>query len=100
MGNKIEKFPKLFFKNANGIKYEIIWKCPAKSLKASGLCDPPGEPKPKIWIDPNLDEKRLMEVIIEEVTHAFWFEKTEREVRKLAAVLKKLLYKNGFKLVP
>lgn len=90
---KDKKFPDFTFKNAEGIKYQTVWKSPAKSFKASGLCDSPNNIDPEIWIDPTLEEKRLLEVMIEEIIHAHFFEKTEKQVRKLTNNIRRILYK-------
>ncbi len=92
--NKLSKFT---FKNGQDIRYKIIWKQPAKSQRADGLCDNPDQPKPKILVDPDLNDKRFMEVICEEVFHAFAYEKNEKTARRFAATLKKLFYKLGWK---
>lgn len=85
------------FKTARGIKYKLVWRAPAKSYNAAGLCDDPKSKKPEILIDPKLLDKRLLSVLIEELSHAFWFEKPEKEVRKFAAVLTRLIYQLGWR---
>lgn len=90
---KPQELPGIVFKNTDKIEYHIIWKKPAKRWNASGLCDSPDTKNPEIWVDPNLDEKRFLEVLIEEVTHAHWFDKTEKDVRKFTANLRRILWK-------
>ena len=86
--NKLSKFT---FKNGQDIRYKIIWRQPAKSQKADGLCDNPDQPKPKILVDPNLNDKRFMEVICEEVFHAFAYEKNEKNGKKVCRYFKKIV---------
>lgn len=102
MKRNSRKLPAFTFKNGAGVKYKIIWKQHIiwkrrpKSRRVDGLCDNPKNPKPKIWIDPSLGDKRLMSVIFEEIFHSFAFEKNEKTARRFAGTLKKLLYKLGW----
>jgi hypothetical protein len=41
-----------------------------------------------------------MSVTIEEFAHAFFWEKSEKKVRKFAAVLTKYLYNQGWRKIP
>lgn len=82
------------FTNADGIEYELMWKKPHYTYNAEGLCWAPDQEDPKIIIDPTLKPKRKMSVLIEEVTHAFFWEKSEKEVRKFSALLTRLINKN------
>lgn len=92
MKNNKKKQPSLgiSFKNDDGIKYEIVWKKPAKSYGAYGLCDDPTSKNPQIWIDPDLDNKKLIEIIVHELTHAFFFKTREKCVTKFAKVVTKV----------
>lgn len=82
------------FTNADGVEYELLWKKPHYTYNAEGLCSSPEVENPKILIDPKLKDRRKMSVLIEEVTHAFFWEKSEREVRKFSSTLSKLIQKN------
>ena len=93
---KYSNLPDITFKNADKIEYRIVWKEPRKSYKASGLCDSPDSKKPEIWVDPNLEEKRFLEVLAEEMCHAHMWDKNEKTVRRFAFNLKKILYKLGW----
>lgn len=95
---KKHNFPEFVFKNTDKIEYRVIWKAPAKSLKADGLCDDPSCKKPEVWINPKLKERRFIEVLTEELIHAHIWDKNEKTVRKLAYNLTKILIKVGFKL--
>lgn len=89
--------PETEFTNGDGIKYKVIWKAPHRNWNADGLCDSPESKKPQIWITPDLEEKRLLEVTIEEIFHAHFFEKSEKEARKFSANLRRILYKAGWR---
>ena len=81
------------FKNSDGIEYELIWKKPHHTYNADGLCYSPEAENPKILVDPKLKKRRKMSTLIEEVTHAFFWDKTEKEVRKFSSVLAGLINK-------
>ena len=61
---------------------------------AEGLCCSPEVDDPKVLIDPTLKDRRKMSVLIEEITHAFFWDKSEKEVRKFSSTLAKLIHKN------
>ena len=82
------------FKTDKGVEYHVNKiKIPAKD-KAEGLCDSPENEYPKILIEASLLPRREMSVTIEEFAHAFFWDKSEKNVRKFAAVLTKYLYAN------
>tara|TARA_Y100000004_G_scaffold162515_1_gene191325 strand:- start:641 stop:925 length:285 start_codon:yes stop_codon:yes gene_type:complete len=82
------------FKNADGVEYELLWKKPHYKYNAEGLCCSPEVDDPKVLIDPTLKDRRKMSVLIEEITHAFFWDKSEKEVRKFSSTLAKLIHKN------
>lgn len=85
------------FKTDKGIIYSVSKiKIPAKD-KAEGLCDSPDNECPQIFIEESLLPRREMSVTIEEFAHAFFWDKSEKNVRKFAAVLTKYLYANGWR---
>jgi len=85
------------FKTDKGIEYSVNKvKIPARD-KAEGLCDSPGNERPQIFIETSLLPRREMSVTIEEFAHAFFWDKSEKNVRKFAAVLTKYLYANGWR---
>jgi hypothetical protein len=86
------------FKTADNAKFELKFRAPHRKHNADGLCDDPKSKKPKIYIDPKLLPRRKLAVLIEEIFHAFFFEKTEREARKFAATLTKFIYTTGWRL--
>ena len=81
------------FKNSDGIEYELLWKKPHHTHNADGLCYSPDIKNPKILVDPTLKKRRKLSTLIEEVTHAFFWDKSEREVRKFSSVLAGLINK-------
>lgn len=84
---------KVKFKNSDGIEYELVWKKPHHTYNADGLCYSPELDNPKILVDPKLKKRRKISTLIEEVTHAFFWDKPEREVRKFSSVLAGLISK-------
>lgn len=85
------------FKTDEGHEYSVDKVKPHPRDNADGLCDNPICKNPKIIIDPELLPRRELAVTIEEFTHAFFFEKTEKKVRKFSAVLTKYLYSQGWR---
>ena len=85
------------FKTDKGVKYSVDKiKIPARD-KAEGLCDCPDNDFPKILIEASLLPRREMAVTIEEFAHAFFWDKSEKNVRKFAATLTKYLYSQGWR---
>jgi len=81
------------FRNSDGVEYELIWKKPHYTYNADGLCYSPEMDNPKILVDPKLKKRRKLSTLIEEVTHAFFWDKSEKEVRKFSSVLSGLICK-------
>lgn len=101
---KYNKKPGKFkFSNADGVKYSLsirnIKKKELIRLKlgdCEGFCETPDFKKPKIVIQAGLCDYRTVEILVEELTHAFFFEKSEREVRKLAKIMTRALNELGY----
>lgn len=87
------------FKTDEGYQYCVNKIKVDPKLKAEGLCDNPQSKFPKIVIDPELKPRREMAVTIEEFAHAFFFEKTEKKVRKFSSVLTRYLHSQGWRKV-
>ena len=85
------------FKNFEGVEYEVIYAKPHHRYQAEGLCDNPKNKNPSIIISPNLNKKRQLNVLIEEVFHAHLFDLPEKKARKFAANLGKLVYNKFLK---
>jgi hypothetical protein len=86
------------FKNFDGKEYEVLYLKPHYKHNADGLCDNPDIHKhPSILINPKLNKRRQLNVLIEEVFHAHLYELPERKARKFAANLGKLIYNKFLK---
>ena len=88
------------FKTDLGAEYSVNRNKINTKINAEGFCDSPDSKSPEIVIDPRLLPKREMSVTIEEFAHAFFWEKSEKKVRKFAAVLTKYLYSQGWRKIP
>lgn len=83
------------FKNFEKVEYEVQYvKIPAKE-QAQGLCYSPEQPI--IMVDRDLKTRRQLNVLIEEVFHAHFFDLPEWKARKFAANLGKLIYNKFLK---
>lgn len=89
---------KIKFKNCEEVEYELNWQSPPESYNAEGLCDSPDTKNPQILIDPNLKNNRKLSVIIEEITHAFFWDIPEYKVRKFAPRLARIIKKSGWNI--
>ena len=85
------------FTNNDGIKYKIYRKRPHYSYNADGLCDPPDDKGPNIHISRDLPPKGEMAVMREEVFHAFFWEVSEKKVRRFCSTLTNILHKDGWR---
>jgi hypothetical protein len=90
---------KLFFvfKNQFGKEYKVYLIPPPAKYNAAGLCENPHiYKKPRIWVDPKLTPRRRLAVLIEEVIHSFFWEKKEKDVRKISSLLATMALSLGF----
>jgi hypothetical protein len=85
------------FKNFEGIEYMVNYNKPSGKYNASGLCDNPDIKNPAILVDPTLQKRRQLNVLIEEVFHAHLYHLPEKKARKFAANLGKLIYNRFLK---
>ena len=87
------------FRNAKGIRYEVYFRKPnsAHFGKADGYCDDPEERAPRIYINPHLTPKSELNTIVHELCHAFFWDKSEREVYKFANTAAAFLYRQGWR---
>tara|TARA_R100000808_G_scaffold11976_1_gene30285 strand:+ start:17605 stop:17913 length:309 start_codon:yes stop_codon:yes gene_type:complete len=85
-----------FFTNSEGIEYEVIFRKPDKRHfgKADGICTAPNGKNPKIHINPNLTSKSEFNTIVHELAHAFFWDKSEKEIYKFANTVTKFLFTN------
>lgn len=85
-------------KNFDGKEVEIIYAKVPPQYNAEGLCDDPDKYKrPLIIVDPALKPRRQLNVLIEEVFHAYFFDLPEWKARKFAANLGKAIYNRYLK---
>ncbi|MEK6884392.1 MAG: hypothetical protein AABY22_32470 [Nanoarchaeota archaeon] len=72
-----------------------------KKIEADGTCDDPKSNLANICISSDLkmgkNNKRLLNVVIEELTHAFFWDQPEKKVRPFSTTLTKFLYKMGWR---
>ena len=85
------------FTNNQGVKYKMLMKRPHYTYHADGLCDPPDYRGPKIHIAPDLTPKREMAVMIEEMMHAFFWQLSEKDVRRFCGTVTRILHKEGWR---
>ena len=84
------------FRTNKGVRYELLLRKPPKCYQAEGLCYDPTEDNPKILINPNQSEKELLNTIVHEVAHAFFWNASEERVAKFANTISRLLYQQGW----
>ena len=88
------------FKNFDNVEYTLRYLKPSPhsfKFKVDGVCDSPKSLKPTILIDPELKQRRQLNVLIEEVFHAYFWDLPEKKARKFAANLGKLIYNKHLK---
>lgn len=94
------------FKNLNKKEYKLYFGIPKFSYKRNGkkvtievcgICDSDDHKIPKIIISKGLGPKVELGTIVEEIFHAFFFDKKEKEARPFARTLAKFLYKQGWR---
>lgn len=85
------------FKNFEDTEYEVIYAKPHYKYNADGLCDNPVNKHPSIVVNPKLNKRRQLNVLIEEVFHAHMFDLPEWKARKFSANLGKLIYNKFLK---
>jgi hypothetical protein len=85
------------FKNSKGVEYSVTVENIPPKREALGECDAPWNNNPKIVIEADLTDRRRLSVAIEEIAHAFFFERPEKDIKKFAATLAKFLYKDDWR---
>ena len=78
-------------------KIPIIFEEIDEKEVADGLCYNPYSKDAKILIDNRLGKRRRLNVLIDEITHAFFYELPEYKVRKFSAELGRVLYNQFLK---
>ena len=87
------------FRTDRRIRYELLLKKPHKCYKAEGICYDPSEQEPKIFINPDQPEKEVLNTIVHEMAHAFFWNATEKTVTKFGDTVARLLYREGWRKV-
>ena len=85
------------FESTEGIEYKISFRKPDKRTwgeGCDGVCFYPenGENKSKIYINPHRTDQTQLNTLIHEVAHAFFPDKTEREITDYGNTMSRLLY--------
>ena len=88
------KRPNFKFKNTEGNQYEVLFYKPhGKHFDgAVGICQDPEDEHPKIYISPYLTDQSELNTSIHEFAHAFFWDKSEKEVYAFANALSRFLY--------
>jgi len=85
-------------KNFDDKEIEIIYTIVPSKYNAAGLCENPDiYERPLIMVDNKLKPRRQLNVLIEEVFHAYFFDLPEWKARKFAANLGKVIYSKYLK---
>lgn len=96
------KFKKIKTRAFRGKDYRIIWRPVPKhtghAKDASGLCEDPKSDKPRIWINPTLDEKDMLRVLIDEIFHAHFFDIENEAVDEFSTAMADFLTEVGYRL--
>ena len=97
MRNRKDNFE---FTNTKGVVYEIVFRKPHKAYGdyVDGLCIDPEEDSPKIYINPYLTKKSELNTCIHEIARAFFWDKSETDIKRFADVCSNFLYQNGWRL--
>ena len=85
------------FKNTENIEYEITYRKPDKRTwgeSCDGVCFYPEgfEHKSKIYINPHRTNQTKLNTLIHEVAHAYFPDKSEKEITSYANTMSRLLY--------
>ena len=91
------KKPFVFRTYDGKVRYEVILKKPPKTYNAVGLCFDPSEDDPKILVNPNQTERQLMNTMIHELAHAFFWDSSEENVTKFGNTVTRYLYSQGWR---
>ena len=85
----------LKFKNTEGVTYEIIFRKPDARTwgdDCDGVCFYASGEKSKIYINPYRTNQTHLNTIIHEVAHAYFPDKSEKEVTAFGNTLSRILY--------
>lgn len=85
------------FKSTDGVEYRITFRKPDKRTwgeDCDGVCFYPtgDKSKSKIYINPHRTNQTQLNTLIHEVAHAFFPDKTEKEITSYGNTMSRLLY--------
>jgi|TARA_R100000781_G_scaffold90496_2_gene55948 KaiC/GvpD/RAD55 family RecA-like ATPase len=89
--------PEHFITRWDGIRVPIYFESIDNSEMLDGVCYDPESTDRKIVVDKRLGKRRKLNVIIEEITHAFFYDQPEYKVRKYSAELGRVIYNRFIK---
>ena len=83
------------FKNASGVEYKVVFRKPNSAhfgKDCDGYCTNPEDKAPRIYINPHNSDQTILNTAIHEFAHAFFWDKPEKDVKKLSDTLSRFLY--------
>jgi hypothetical protein len=83
------------FRNTKDKQYEVVFRKPNKHQfgpDCDGVCTNPSKGKPRITINPYRTDQTVLNTSIHEFAHAFFWDKSEREVKRFADAMSRFLY--------
>jgi len=88
------KKPTFSFINCEGVEYEVLFRKPNKRWfdDADGICNDPHDLHPKIHISPYLTKQSELNTAIHEIAHAYFWDKTEKEIAAYSNTVSRFLY--------
>jgi hypothetical protein len=88
------------FKTHKGEPYEVIVqkRIQVDNVECYGLCEQPDKDGSFIKLAEKQSDDRLLETIIHEVCHSFFFDKSETSVDRFSKTCVTLLKKMGFQI--
>ena len=98
MGKDNRIIKKSKFKTTKGVEYKVLFRKPDARWfdDADGYCQDPNSENPKILVNPYLTDQSELNTIIHEIGHAFFWDKTEKEIAQFANTCSRILYERGF----
>jgi hypothetical protein len=97
MPSSLKKNPDFIVTRYDDIQIPLYFLNIRKDIDAEGLCYHPLEEGASILVDKKLGKKRKLNVIIEEITHAFFYDEPEYKVRKFSSELGRIIYNRYIK---
>ena len=82
------------FKNLDEVEYKVLFRKHDGRWygEADGICQSPDEKNPKIFINPYLTDQSELNTIIHEIAHAYFWDKTEKEIAAYSNTVSRFLY--------